>query len=91
MWLDTRGASSPAARSADRVEGYNPRRILPFVESRRRPSPVRRRPHRTDPVPDEPEPAIMAATRWMMEPVDYLTMRFTGVASATHASRLASG
>jgi xylulokinase len=26
----------------------------------------------------------------MMEPVDYLTMRFTGVASATHASRLAS-
>jgi xylulokinase len=36
------------------------------------------------------EPEIMAATRWMMEPVDYLTMRFTGVASATHASRLAS-
>jgi xylulokinase len=36
------------------------------------------------------EPDIVAATRWMMEPVDYLTMRFTGVASATHASRLSS-
>ncbi len=34
-------------------------------------------------------PEIAEATRWYMEPIDYLTMRFTGVASATHASRLA--
>ena len=34
-------------------------------------------------------PDVAAATRWYMEPIDYLTMRFTGVASATHASRLA--
>jgi len=35
------------------------------------------------------EPELCARTRWFMEPVDYLTMRFTGMASATHASRLA--
>ncbi|EQD48643.1 carbohydrate kinase FGGY, partial [mine drainage metagenome] len=35
-------------------------------------------------------PEITAATRWFMEPVDYLTMRFSATASATHASRLAS-
>ncbi|HEY5437618.1 MAG TPA: FGGY-family carbohydrate kinase, partial [Acidimicrobiales bacterium] len=35
------------------------------------------------------EPDVLARTRWLMEPIDYLTMRFTGVASATHASRLA--
>lgn len=34
-------------------------------------------------------PDVARATRWYMEPIDYLTMRFTGVASATHASRLA--
>ncbi|MFZ0768807.1 MAG: FGGY-family carbohydrate kinase, partial [Acidimicrobiales bacterium] len=35
------------------------------------------------------QPDGVARTRWFMEPVDYLTMRFSGVASATHASRLA--
>jgi xylulokinase len=34
-------------------------------------------------------PEVCAATRWFMEPIDYLAMRFCGVASATHASRLA--
>ena len=32
------------------------------------------------------EPDIAAAARWYLEPVDYLTMRFTGRAAATHAS-----
>jgi xylulokinase len=32
------------------------------------------------------EPEIAAAARWYLEPVDYLTMRFTGRAAATHAS-----
>ena len=36
------------------------------------------------------EPELVERTRWFMEPVDYLTMRFTGVASATHASRIAA-
>ena len=36
------------------------------------------------------EPEIAAAARWYLEPVDYLTMRFTGRAAATHASMSAA-
>jgi xylulokinase len=32
------------------------------------------------------EPEVAAAARWFLEPVDYLTMRFTGEAAASHAS-----
>ena len=35
-------------------------------------------------------PEIAAAARWYLEPVDYLTMRFTGVAAASHASMTAA-
>ena len=35
---------------------------------------------------DREMPEVAAAARWYMEPVDYLTMRFTGRAVATHAS-----
>jgi xylulokinase len=37
---------------------------------------------------DEPEVAVQA--RWYMEPVDYLSMRFTGVAAASPASMTAA-
>src|ERR1019366_1159186 len=36
------------------------------------------------------EPDVAKAARWYLEPVDYLTMRFTGVSSASHASMTAS-
>jgi xylulokinase len=36
------------------------------------------------------EPAVARATRWYLEPVDYLAMRFTGVAAASHASMTAA-
>jgi xylulokinase len=35
-------------------------------------------------------PDITAAARWFLEPVDYLSMRFTGVAAASHASMTAA-
>ncbi len=91
MWLDTRGREFARRAIGGPIEGYNPRKILPFVrKSGGGPSPAG-----ADPIGQmlylmNREPEIMAATRWMMEPVDYLTMRFTGVASATHASRVAS-
>jgi xylulokinase len=91
MWLDTRGREFSRRVIGGPIEGYNPRRILPFVrKSGGGPSPSG-----ADPIGQilylvNREPEILAATRWMMEPVDYLTMRFTGIASATHASRLAS-
>ena len=36
------------------------------------------------------EPEVASAARWYLEPVDYLTMRFTGRAAATHASMSAA-
>jgi len=32
------------------------------------------------------QPEVVARARWLLEPVDYLTMRFTGVPAASHAS-----
>jgi xylulokinase len=90
-WLDTRGRAFSRRAIGGPIEGYSPRKILPFVrKTGGGPSPSG-----ADPIGQilylmNREPEVMSATRWMMEPVDYLTMRFTGVASATHASRLAS-
>ena len=89
-WLDTRGATHSRRAVGGPVQGYNPRKALRFIrKSAGAPSTSGR-----DPVGQilylvAEEPDLVARTRWFMEPVDYLTMRFTGVASATHASRLA--
>jgi xylulokinase len=91
MWLDTRGREFSRRAIGGPVEGYNPRKILPFVrKAGGGPSPAGADPTGQTLYLMNREPQIMSATRWFMEPVDYLTMRFTGVASATHASRLAS-
>lgn len=89
-WLDTRGARHSRSAVGGPVQGYNPRKVLRFIRtSAGAPSTAG-----GDPVGHilyllAERPDIVARTRWFMEPVDYLTMRFTGVASATHASRLA--
>ncbi len=89
-WLDTRGGPYARAALGGSFQGYNARKVLPFIR-------------KTGGAPstagDDPvgqilyligdRPDVVAASRWFMEPVDYLTMRFSGVASATHASRLA--
>ena len=89
-WLDTRGGrySRPAIGGA--FQGYNARKALQFVRrTGGGPSPTG-----ADPVGQilyllHEERDAVSRTRWFMEPVDYLTMRFCGVASATHASRFA--
>jgi xylulokinase len=89
-WLDTRGAKYARQAVGGWLQGYNPRKVLPLVrKTGGAPSTAG-----DDPVGQilylEHEcPDIVAATRWYMEPIDYLTMRMTGVATATHASRLA--
>jgi xylulokinase len=35
----------------------------------------------------EDRPDVHRAARWLLEPVDYLSMRFTGVPAASHSSR----
>jgi xylulokinase len=89
-WLDTRGGPHARAALGGPIQGYHPRKALRFIRvnggapSTSGADPVGQILYLTR---DEPE--LVARTRWFLEPVDYLTMRLTGVASATHASRLA--
>ena len=90
-WLDTRGAPYSRRAVGGPLLGYDPRAVARFVR-RSGGAPAT---SGADPIGQmlfllHERPAITAATRWFMEPVDYLTMRFTATASATHASRLAS-
>ena len=88
MWLDTRGRP-PLARASigGPLMGYSPRALATWIRHTGGvPSPFGGDPvsHMLHLERDEPE--IAAAARWYLEPVDYLTMRFTGRAAATHAS-----
>lgn len=90
-WQDTRGGLYVRERLGGRVSGYAARHLIRWVRT-------------TGGVPSmsgaDPVGHLLAfatayphavdATRWFLEPVDYLTMRFTGVASATHASMQAA-
>jgi xylulokinase len=91
QWSDTRGRPYSRRRFGGPVAGYAPRVLYRFVT-------------RNGAAPDlagaDPightlylmaeEPERYASARWLLEPVDYVTMRFTGVASASHASMQAS-
>ncbi|HET8592776.1 MAG TPA: FGGY-family carbohydrate kinase [Solirubrobacterales bacterium] len=90
-WLDTRGARHSREVVGGPLMGYAPGAIAAWIRrSGGIPSP-----HGGDPVShmlliEREQPEVAAATRWYMEPVDYLTMRFTGRAAATHASMSAA-
>ncbi|MHB1087822.1 MAG: xylulokinase [Acidimicrobiales bacterium] len=89
-WLDTRGGPYTKRAIGGPVQGYRARAIAHFIRktggapSLAGADPIGHMLFLTHERPD-----LCARTRWFMEPVDYLTMRFSGVASATHASRLA--
>ncbi len=87
MWLDTRGAPHSRDVIGGPLMGYSPSALATWIRhSGGVPSP-----YGGDPVShmlhlERDEPEVAAAARWYLEPVDYLTMRFTGRAAATHAS-----
>jgi xylulokinase len=89
-WLDTRGGRYSRPVIGGSFQGYNARKAMQFMrKTGGGPSPTG-----ADPVGQvlyltHEQPDVVARTRWFMEPVDYLTMRFSDVPSATHASRLA--
>ena len=91
LWFDTRGGPWSRAVIGGRLAGYAARPALTWVRrSGGAPSLSG-----TDPIGhmlylQEAEPEVAARARWFLEPVDYLSMRFTGVASASHASMLAA-
>jgi xylulokinase len=90
-WLDTRGARHSREVIGGPLMGYSPAALLLWVRHTAGvPSPFG-----GDPVGhmlflERDKPDIAAAARWYLEPVDYLTMRFTGRAVATHASMSAA-
>jgi xylulokinase len=90
-WLDTRGGPFVRRKLGGPAFGYSPRAVTRFVRtSGGAPSTAG-----ADPIGQilyltNSDPDLVSRTRWFMEPVDYLTMRLTGLASATHASRLAA-
>lgn len=86
MWMDTRGARYSRAAFAGRLQGYKARALATWIR-RNGGIPA---PTGDDPVGhmlflqhQTPQPA-----RWFMEPVDYLSMRFTGRPAASHASMI---
>jgi xylulokinase len=86
-WLDTRGARYSREAIGGPLMGYSPLALARWV---RRTAGVPS-PYGGDPVShmlliDRELPEVAAAARWYLEPVDYLSMRFTGRAAATHAS-----
>jgi xylulokinase len=90
-WLDTRGARHSREVVGGPLMGYSPTALATWVRHTAGvPSPFGGDPvsHMLQLERDMPE--VAAAARWYMEPVDYLSMRFTGRAAATFASMSAA-
>lgn len=91
MWLDSRGGEQAVRRVGGPVSGYAPAKLLTWVRhSGGAPSLDGCDPlgHRWFLQTERPQ--LHTRARWLMEPVDYLAMRFTGRAAATAASMTAS-
>ncbi len=87
MWMDTRGGRVARQRFGGHAAGYGPRTVAAWVRrSGGAPSLSGADPigHRLYLQAEHPD--VVAAARWLMEPIDHLSMRFTGVAAASPAS-----
>ena len=87
LWMDTRGGRHIRKRIAGKVSGYKAKAIATWIRrtggapSTSGADPIGHMLHLAIDRPD-----IAAAARWYLEPVDYVSMRFTGEAIATYAS-----
>jgi xylulokinase len=91
QWMDTRGARYIRKRIGGKVAGYSPKAIATWVRRTGGAPSV----SGADPISHmlhlrHDEPDVHARARWYLEPVDYLSMRFTGIAAASHASMTAA-
>ncbi|MEO8816153.1 MAG: FGGY-family carbohydrate kinase [Mycobacterium sp.] len=87
MWMDTRGAAYSRKAIGGRLKGYRAAALAAWI-------------HRSGGVPtpsgDDPVGHMLylqhenSPARWFLEPVDYLSMCFTGRAAASPASMLGS-
>jgi xylulokinase len=91
MWNDTRGRRHARERVGGRLAGYSPIALRRWVRrTAAAPFADGKGPLGGQLYLLRERPEIARAARWFLEPVDYLTMRFTGVAAATHPSMRAS-
>ena len=91
LWMDSRGAPHARSRFGGPVSGYAPRPLLTWVRrTAGAPSTSGADPigHMLYLASEHPE--IASAARWYLEPVDYVSMRFTKQASASPASMTAA-
>lgn len=91
LWRDTRGGPHSRARFGGRVAGYEARVAATWI---RRTAGVPAL-SGADPIGQRlflqaEHSDVVVAARWMLEPIDQLTMRFTGVANASPASMAAA-
>ena len=91
MWMDTRGGRHVGPILGGPVAGYAPKRAVTWI----RKTGAVPSPRGGDPVGhmlllERDFPEVAKATRWYLEPVDHLSMRFTGTAAACHASMTGS-
>lgn len=91
MWTDTRGAAYSRERFGGPVSGYAARPLATWL----RRSGGMPNPGGADPVAhflhlQHDRPEVVERARWYLEPVDFLTMRFTGRATATAMSMTAA-
>jgi xylulokinase len=87
LWMDSRGAPYSKRIISGPVSGYAPIPLTVWVKrTAGAPSTTGADPigHMLHLLHDEPD--VARAARWFLEPVDYLSMRFTGAATASHAS-----
>jgi len=91
LWMDTRGGKYSKKVIGGPVAGYAPWPALQWIRrSGGAPSSSGADPigHMLYLIHDEPD--VVRQARWFLEPVDFLSMQFTGVAAASHASMTAA-
>jgi xylulokinase len=86
-WLDTRGGRLTRAAVGGPIGGYSALALAHWIRhSGGAPSTSGADPIGHILFVEHALPEVATAARWYLEPVDYLAMRFTGVAAATAAS-----
>ncbi len=91
LWMDSRGAPYSRKVVGGPIQGYSPLALWRWVRRTGGAPSV----FGADPIGhmlylEHEEPEVARAARWYLEPVDYLSMRFTGTPAASHASMTAA-
>ncbi len=93
LWADTRARRHmrDVVGGPVSVQGFAPHRVIPWVRATGgAPTPSGADPTGHSLLLQRDMPEVYARARWLLEPVDYLGMRFTGRAAATPASMILS-